>query len=192
MSRTRLAGLATVLVLLAAALVLGGRDRAAAPVADPALVAAQAATRLPDCTGGLTTDLPELTLPCFAGGPDVAVSAAPGRPTLVNLWATWCPPCVDEVPELVAFAAEAGDRVGVVGVVHQDDPRSVYAFAEAFGVNYPLLRDDAGTVLRRYGPGPPLTLFVDAGGTVRHVQAGAFRSLAELEGAVATHLGVRL
>ena len=64
--------------------------------------------------------LPNVTLPCLGGGPAVDVrSAAPGRPTLVNLWATWCAPCVDEVPELVDLAARASDRLAVVGVLHR-------------------------------------------------------------------------
>jgi peroxiredoxin len=96
------------------------------------------------------------------------------------------------VPELVQFAKQAGDRVGVVGVVHEDSPASVYAFAKAYGVDYPLVRDDLGTVLRRYGPGPPITLLVRADGSVAHVQLGAFPTLTALEDAVATHLGVRV
>ncbi len=198
MSRGRLAGLLAVLALLGAALVVGshgqgpGAARAGAPTLSPELVAARAAAALPGCPAGLSTDLPDLRLPCYAGGPDVPVSAAPGRPTLVNLWATWCGPCVAEVPELVQFAAEAGDRVGVVGVVHEDTPESVYAFAKQFGVNYPLVRDDLGQVLRRYGPGPPISLLVRADGTVAHVQVGAYPTLASVRDAVATHLGVRV
>jgi len=189
-ARARLLGLLAVLALLGVALLLGARDRA--PAEDPALAAARAAAALPACPAGLTTDLPPGVLPCYAGGPDVQVSAAPGRPMLVNLWATWCGPCVDEVPELVRFAAEAGDRVGVVGVVHQDSAESVYAFARQFGINYPLVRDDAGDVLRRYGSGPPRTLLVAPDGAIAYVKVGAFRSLEQLEDAVAEHLGVRL
>jgi cytochrome c biogenesis protein CcmG, thiol:disulfide interchange protein DsbE len=189
-SRSRWAGLLAVLVLLAGALVVGLRDRA--PREDEALAAARSAAALPPCPAGLTTDLHEGALPCFDGGPDVPVHRAPGTPLLVNVWATWCPPCVDEVPALVSFADAARGRVGVVGVVHQDSPASVYAFAQAFGVRYPLVRDDAGGVLRRYGSGPPVTLLVRADGTVAHVQNGAFDDLAEIEDAVAEHLGVRV
>ncbi len=194
MTRGRGLGLLVVLALLVAALVTGARGHApaAAPPPDPALESLRAAAALPPCPGGLTTDLPALSLPCFAGGPDVPVSRAPGRPLVVNLWATWCAPCVDEVPELVALSRRAGDRVGVVGVVHQDTPESVYAFARAFGISYPLLRDDGGAVLRRYGPGPPITLFVRPDGTVAHVEQGTFDSGEELRRAVARHLDVRL
>ena len=193
MTRGRLAGLVVVLVLLGGALVVGSRDRgSAAPTTDPGTAAARVAAALPACPPGLTTDLPDLRLACYDGGPDVAVSKAPGRPTVVNLWATWCAPCVEEVPELVAFAAAARDRVGVVGVVHEDTPASVYAFAKQFGIDYPLVRDDDGDVLPRYGQGPPVTLLVAADGTLRHVQRGAYPSLAALEDDVATHLGVKV
>jgi thiol-disulfide isomerase/thioredoxin len=189
----RVAGLVAVLALLAVALFVGTRSRAAEPVAaDPRLAAARAAAALPACPPGLTTDLPDLRLPCFGGWPDVAVSRPPGRPTVVNLWATWCPPCVDEVPELVAFAAAAGDRVGVVGVAHQDSPLSVYTFAQQFRIGYPLLRDDEGDVLRKYGSFLPVTLLVAGDGALRHVQVGAYPTVAALQDAVAVHLGVRV
>lgn len=200
MTRGRLAGLLVVLVLLAAALVVGARNRLpASPAAStsattltPALLAARTAAALPACPPGLTIDLPAMRLPCMAGGADVSASAPPGRPTLVNLWATWCGPCVAEVPELVQFAAEAGERVGVVGVATEDSPDSVYAFAKAFGINYPLVRDDLGDVLRHYGSGVPKTLLVTADGQVAHVQVGEFPTLGAVEDAVAAHLGVRV
>ena len=147
-TRPRWAGLLAVLVLLAGALVVGLRDRA--PQEDPApgrRPRRRGAARLPARARPPTC--PRVALPCFGGGPDVArAPRRPARPLLVNVWATWCPPCVDEVPALVAFADAAQGRVGVVGVVHQDSPASVYAFAQAFGVRYPLVRDDAGGVLR--------------------------------------------
>ncbi len=195
LSRPRLAGLVAVLVLVVAALLLGLLDRPAPHASgapDAALAQARAAAALPACPSGITPDLPVRTLPCYAGGRDVAVQQPPGRPTVVNLWATWCGPCVEEVPELVEFAARAGDRVGMVGIVQEDTPASVYAFAKEFGIRYPLIADVQGVTMRHYGPGPPITLFVAADGTVAHVQVGAFPTLAALEDAVATHLGVQV
>jgi cytochrome c biogenesis protein CcmG/thiol:disulfide interchange protein DsbE len=195
----RLLGLAAVLVLLGVALVLGTHRPGSAPAArpsatalTPALRAAQAAAALPACPAGLTTALPALTLPCYAGGADVVAARAPGRPTVVNLWATWCGPCVDEVPELVAFAGRAGAAVGVVGVATEDAADSVYAFARTFKVNYPLVRDDNGDVLHAYGNALPVTLLVRADGTVADVHRGAYPTVAALQDAVATHLGVRV
>lgn len=204
MSRPRLAGLLAVLALLATALVLGARG--AQPAATPGLDArpaalsqelqqARVAAALPPCPQGVSTGLPALRLPCMAGGPDVDVSGAPGRPTLVNIWGTWCGPCVREVPLLVQFAATAGDRVAVLGVATEDSPASVYAFAKAVGVNYPQLRDDMGEVLRHfasYGAGVPKTVLVRADGSVAYVQVGELTSLAAVQAVVADHLGVRL
>ena len=193
------------LALLVAALALGVRG-GPQPAASPGVAARPAAlsqelqqarmvAALPPCPAGLSTDLPALLLACMAGGPDVDVSGAPGRPTLVNIWGTWCGPCVREVPLLVQFAAAAGDRVTVVGVATEDSPASVYAFAKAFGVNYPQVRDDSGEVLRHfasYGAGVPKTVLVRADGTIAHVQVGELTSLAAVRAVVAEHLGVRL
>ncbi len=179
-------------VLLVAALLLREDPAPAAP-AGPDLAALRTAAALEPCPRGLGPELPDLVLPCLGGGPDVPLRAqAPGRPTLVNVWASWCAPCADEVPELVAFHERAGDRVGLVGVLTTDVLSRGLAFSRDFGMRYPSVVDDDGEVLRAFPPGPPVTLFLDAEGRVVHSRSGAFRDLAELEGLVAEHLGVRL
>jgi thiol-disulfide isomerase/thioredoxin len=132
-------------------------------------------------------------LPCLGGGAAVDLTAAPpGRPTLVNVWASWCGPCVREVPLLADFAQRAGDRVALVGVLTQDSLESALSFAAASGMTWPSVVDDDGTVMRAYSPGPPVTLFVTADGVVAHVARGEFTSLAEVEALAAEHLGVQL
>lgn len=111
---------------------------------------------------------------------------------LVNVWATWCVPCAEEVPDLVALAAKAGDRLGIVGVLTTDTAERGLAFSRDFGIGYPSLVDDDGAVLRAFLPGPPVTLFLDAQGEVVATKSGAFRDLAEMEMLVARHLGVTL
>jgi thiol-disulfide isomerase/thioredoxin len=198
MSTRRLLGLLAVGALLVAAFaVRADREQAApvtaAPVAAVDLAPLRARAGLAPCPAGLGPALPELVLPCLGGGPDVALaSGAPGRPMLVNVWATWCPPCVAEVPELVAFADKAGDRVGLLGVLTQDTQRNGLEFAREFGMRYPNVVDDDGAVLRAFQPGPPVTLFLDAKGQVVHRESGAFTDLAEIEALVAEHLGVQV
>jgi len=179
-------------VLLVGAVLLRD-DPAPAASSAPDLSALRTAAALEPCPQGLGPELPDLVLPCLGGGPDVALRAQPpGRPTLVNVWASWCAPCADEVPELVAFHERAGDRVGLVGVLNTDVVHRGLAFSRDFGMRYPSVVDDDGEVLRAFSPGPPVTLFLDADGRVVHQRSGAFRDLAELEGLVARHLDVRL
>lgn len=69
------------------------------------------------------------------------------------MWASWCVPCVDEVPDLVALAAKAGDRLAIVGVLNTDTEERGLAFSRDFGIRYPSLVDDGGAVLRAFPPG---------------------------------------
>jgi cytochrome c biogenesis protein CcmG, thiol:disulfide interchange protein DsbE len=192
LSRTQWWALLGVGLLLVAALLLREEPAPAAPPG-PDLRALRTAAALEPCPAGLGPDLPDVVLPCLGGGPDVRLqSAVPGRPTLVNVWASWCAPCAEEAPELVAFAEKAAGRVGLVGVLHQDDRGRGLAFSRDFGMRWPSVVDDDGEVQRAFQPGPPVTLFLDAEGRVVHQRSGAFRDLAEIEGLVAEHLGVQL
>ena len=67
-----------------------------------------------------------------------------GRPLIINVWASWCAPCVKEMPELQRFAAQQGaNGVQVVGIA-LDDPAAVQAFLERVPVSYPILLDTPG------------------------------------------------
>ena len=194
MTRLQWSALLGVAVLLAGAFALrqAREDPQVAP-ADPRLAQLRAAVDLAPCPEGLGPELPDLVLPCLGGGPDVELrSAPPGRPTLVNVWATWCPPCVEEVPDLAAFREKAGDRVGVVGVLTQDPMTAALEFARQFDMTWPSVVDEQGEVFRAFRPGPPVTLFLDASGRVVHKRSGKFDDVAEIEALVAEHLGVRV
>lgn len=185
------AALAGAGLLLAGAFVVG--QRAPAAPDEPDLVGLRAAAALDACPAGLGPELPDLVLPCLGGGPAVDLRAAPpGRPTLVNVWGSWCGPCAEEIPDLVAFRALAGERVGLVGVLTTDTQQRGLAFSRDFGMHYPSVVDDDGAVLRAFRPGPPVTIFLDAQGRVVHTRSGKFTDLAELRALVAEHLGVRL
>jgi thiol-disulfide isomerase/thioredoxin len=193
----RLAGLAGVGVMLVVALVVGGdREDAGTGAAAPAAVdlgPLREAAGLAACPAGLGPELPDLVLPCLGGGADVPLRAsAPGRPTLVNVWGTWCAPCRAEMPELAAFAARAAGRVGVVGVLTQDTPRNGLEFSRATGVRYPSLVDDDRAVLTAFGSAAPISLLLDAEGRVVHVQRGELTSVEQIQALVAEHLGVTL
>jgi cytochrome c biogenesis protein CcmG, thiol:disulfide interchange protein DsbE len=192
LSRSQWWALLGIGVLLAAAVLLR-EDAPPARPAGPDLRALRTAASLEPCPAGLGPSMPDVVLPCLGGGPDVALRAQPpGRPTLVNVWASWCAPCADEAPELVAFHDKAAGRVGVVGVLNVDVQSRGLAFSRDFGMRYPSVVDDDRVVLSAFPPGPPVTVFLDAQGRVVHTRSGAFRDLAEIEALVAAHLGVRL
>jgi cytochrome c biogenesis protein CcmG/thiol:disulfide interchange protein DsbE len=189
-TRRQVIGFVVVFALIAGGLLLRSR---AGGEPEPRLDALRRAAALQPCPAGLGPELPDLTLPCLGGGAPVELRGkAPGRPMLVNVWASWCPPCVEEVPALIAFADKAAGRVGVVGVATEDAQDKALTFAAQFGMRYPSVVDDDGVVLRAFRPGPPVTLFLDASGRVAYKHSGKFRSTAEIEQLVREKLGVTL
>lgn len=97
-----------------------------------------------------------------------------GRPYVINFWASWCAPCVDEHPVLASAWERHGDELTVVGVVYNDGPESAQAFLDRLGdAGYPHLLDPDGTLAVDFGvTGPPETFFVDADGIVRDKRVG--------------------
>jgi thiol-disulfide isomerase/thioredoxin len=198
MTRRQIIGFVVVLALIAVGLLFRSRTTEQSSAVD--LGPLRKAADLAPCPAGLGPELPDVSLPCLGGGKVVALrSAAPGVPTLVNVWGSWCGPCVAEVPELVAFTEKAAGRVAVVGVDTEDDPADALTFAAQHGMHYASVVDDDKHVLRKAGvkgqpaaAGPPVTLFMDAEGHITFRQRGQFHSLAEIEKLVATHLGVTL
>lgn len=135
-------------------------------------------------------ELPGATLEGFADGPPVDTAAYRGEPLVVNFWATWCPPCVEEMPEFQAAHAELGDDVAFLGVNVNDAPSNAEAFVDELGVTYDLAVDVEGDYYRDVGSaGMPTTLAVDADGRIVGRHAGAL-SGAELRAWITEHLDV--
>jgi len=123
--------------------------------------------------------VPALTLPSLDGRPTSLPAAFAGRPLLVNLWASWCGPCVEEMPELQRFAAsQGGNGVQVVGIA-LDDPAAVRAFLQRVPVAYPILLDapgpaDAGVRLGNPKGVLPYSILVSADGRLLKQHIGPF------------------
>lgn len=102
-----------------------------------------------------------------------------GRPLLINVWASWCGPCLREMPELQRFSAEqAGNGIQVVGIA-LDDAASVQVFLQQVKVGYPILLDtpgpaDAGVRLGNLGDVLPYSVLVSADGRLLKQRIGPF------------------
>jgi peroxiredoxin len=96
-----------------------------------------------------------------------------GRPVLVNFWATWCPPCRAELPELQQTWRAHQSCLAVVGVTEDaTSPDEVRAFVRERGLDYPILLDD-GSAGRAYGVTTiPRSVLIDAEGRVMGTFAG--------------------
>lgn len=128
---------------------------------------------LPD-GGAVPATLPPATLAGFGDGDPVELAAYRGRPLLVNFWATWCAPCVDEMPALQAVYAEVDDQMAFLGVDVRDAPANAEPFVEELGITYDLAVDADGDYYRDLGSrGMPTTLLVDADGRIVDHHTGA-------------------
>jgi cytochrome c biogenesis protein CcmG/thiol:disulfide interchange protein DsbE len=136
--------------------------------------------------------LPPRSFECPGGG-TLDLSRAPGVPTVVSLWGSWCPPCRAELPLMQQLADAAGDRVRVVGVISKDGLPQADSFAADAGVTFPNAFDGEGRLMTDLGINVlPFTYFLDADGGLVFTQVGPVSSEEELRGLVAEHLGVSL
>ena len=171
----KLAALIAVAVIFCAlGVVFGNKTQpVAAPAAAPSTAPAAAADASP--VAGFYAQ----TLNDLSGKPQ-SLAQWKGKPLLVNFWATWCGPCVQEMPELSAIAnEEAGKRFNVVGV-GIDSPAAMSEFAAKHNIKYPLyVGGMGGTELSRaFGNtngGLPFTVLIGADGQVRKTYLGKLK-----------------
>jgi peroxiredoxin len=127
---------------------------------------------------------PGFSLPAI-DGKMIRLSDFKGKPVLINLWATWCPPCRFEMPGIEAAYEKYQDKgLVVLGIdfTVQDDPAEVQSFIDEFKLTFPVLLDRTGDVSvdLYHMRGLPTSFFIDSNGILQRIQVGELRP-AELE-----------
>ena len=137
--------------------------------------------------------LPDLTLGCLRDSTPVSLSGLRGTPLVVNVWASWCQPCAEEMPYLVGVAEAARGQVAFLGIDYADRRCPARDFLADFAAPYPSVEDPDGRTRAPLGfLGPPWTYFVDDSGRIVGDHRGQLRSEAQLRDLLVQHFGVRL
>jgi cytochrome c biogenesis protein CcmG/thiol:disulfide interchange protein DsbE len=107
-------------------------------------------------------------------GTTVSLADLRGHPVIVNFWASWCGPCIEEFPLLQqAASAHAADGLVVVGIVFSDRADAARAFMAKMGASWPTAMDPGGRVATEYGIyAPPDSCFIDRNGVIAGRQIG--------------------
>jgi len=145
----------------------------------PAATSAAAAPAASAAAVGPVAALYGQTLP-DAKGVATPLAQYKGKAMLVNFWAPWCAPCVQEMPELSELAAgEAGKKLQVIGI-GIDSPSNIAEFSDKYKITYPVLvAGMSGTELSRQfgntGGGLPYTVLIGADGQIKKTYLGKLK-----------------
>jgi thiol-disulfide isomerase/thioredoxin len=123
---------------------------------------------------------PDFTLPVAdtradadAASAEFSLSALRGKPVVLNFWATWCPPCRAELPELDAASDRLAGEVVIAGVNQAEARAEVEAFARDLDLSFPIPLDESAQASQDYSVRSlPTTFFIDRSGIIRHIQVG--------------------
>jgi thiol-disulfide isomerase/thioredoxin len=125
------------------------------------------------------TSAPDFSLPGLDGA-NVSLAQLKGKPTVINFWATWCPPCKEELPELQQSYRQNGRRVNFLAISVKEERETVSAFVESETLQLPVALDTDGAVADDFlVRGLPTTVFLNADGviTARHLGGVTAESL---------------
>ena len=117
---------------------------------------------------------PDADLPRLGGGPRGSVADARGKVVVVNFWASWCDPCVEELPLLQRTHERIATRGGIVlGINTRDATEDALKFVQRFDLSFASLRDGSGEFAEEWGlTGYPETFVLDRDGKIAAARRG--------------------
>ena len=105
-------------------------------------------------------------------GQTLKLSELKGKRVVLDFWATWCPPCVQEIPHFIKLRSEAAaDQVAIVGI-SSEDTATLKSFVKKKGINYPIASADGLPAPYKDVSGIPTTFFIDRKGVIQNVFVG--------------------
>ena len=136
-----------------------------------------------------------LQMQCLDGSLDINFHSIRG-PIIINVWASWCEGCKEEMPyfiDLYANPVFKSGEIKLLGIdVDEKNSDSGPNFIKSYGISWPHLEDIDGRSKIVFGPGVPVTYFLDKSGEVIHKHIGAYRSKGQLYEAVEKYFEVKL
>ena len=136
-----------------------------------------------------------LQMPCLDGSSTVNFHSIKG-PIIINVWASWCEGCREEMPyfiDLYANPVFKSGEIKLLGInVDEKNADSGPNFIKSYGMSWPHLEDTDSRSKLVFGPGVPVTYFLDKRGEIIHKHIGAFLSKAQLYEAVEKYIEVKL
>ncbi len=97
-----------------------------------------------------------------------------GKPLIINFWATWCPPCREEMPSMNRAWRKAKDEVSMLAVNVGEDEDTIFIFSADYPVDFTVLLDQSGDVIKQWPvKGLPTTFVLDREGNIRYMAVGS-------------------
>lgn len=122
---------------------------------------------------GIGASAPDFKLSGLSGE-SVSLSDQRGKPVILNFWATWCAPCVIEMPNIQKFYENNPDEFQVLAVNADEPERTVRQFVDDMGLTFKVLLDPGGKIQSLYQiRGYPTSYFIDAQGKIRAQHTGS-------------------
>ncbi len=136
-----------------------------------------------------------LKMSCLDGSSEINYHSIKG-PIIINVWASWCTGCKEEMPYFVDLYANPifkSGQIKLLGIdVDEKNANSGPNFIKSHGMSWPHLEDTDSRSKLVFGPGVPVTYFLDKSGEVIHKHIGAYRSKSQLYEAVEKYFQVKL